>query len=78
MAPPPLAPPIPAPAPPPSGPAARRGPGPKRWLFKSFKTQDGSTWPRVFEEEFDNQKDEIRLGQVKINPKIDAKKFDSK
>ena len=76
---PPVAPPlIPAPAPPPSGPPAPRGPGPKRWLFKSFKTQDGITWPRVIEEEFDNQKDEIRLGQVKINPKIDARKFDIK
>ena len=72
--------PSPAPLIPPSQPPPSAGPttGTLRWLFTSFKTQDGITWPRVIEEEFHNRKDEIRLGNVKINPKIDAKKFDVK
>ena len=52
--------------------------GPIRWLFKDFKVQDGITWPRVIEEEFDGKSEEIRLGRVKINPKIDSGKFDVK
>jgi hypothetical protein len=40
--------------------------------------QDGINWPRKIEEEFEGKSDEIRLGSVKINPKIDVKKFDIK
>ena len=71
--------PLPAPPMPPSQPpAVSRSTGTMRWVFSNFKAQDGITWPRVIEEEFDNWKGEIRLGNVKINPKIDARKFDIK
>lgn len=63
---------------PPSIPPGNRGMAPKRWLFSDFKAQDGITWPRVIEEEFQGKTDEIRLGRVRINPKIDARKFDIK
>ena len=59
-------------------PTAKRGVGPRRWLFKDFKAQDGVIWPRVIEEEFDGKTEEIRIGRVKINPKIEARKFDIK
>lgn len=59
-------------------PPGNRGLAPKRWLFTNFKVQDGIKWPRVIEEEFEGKRDEIRLGSVKINPKIDARKFDIK
>jgi hypothetical protein len=73
-----LPPPMPS-APPPAPPAStRRGTGPKRWLFSDFKVQNGITWPRVIDEEFDGRSEEIRLGSVKINPKLDARKFDIK
>ena len=74
----PPAPVLPPPAPRVTVPAPSRGMGHSRWLFREFKAQDGVTWPRVIEEEFDGKTEEIRLGRVKINPKIDAKKFDIK
>ena len=76
----PISPPLPPPPTPTASkvPAAKRGVVPKRWLFKDFKAQDGVIWPRVIEEEFDGKTEEIRLGRVKINPKIDARKFDIK
>ena len=76
--------PVSGPLPPPptptasQAPAAKRGVGPKRWLFNDFKAQDGVIWPRVIEEEFDGKTEEIRLGRIRINPKLDARKFDIK
>ena len=72
--------PPPPPSLPPSPPPAttRRGTGKSRWLFKDFKVQDGIRWPRVIEEEFDGKTEEIRLGRIKINPRIDPGKFDVK
>ena len=75
---PPMAPPPPPVVPAPPPPAAGSVTGTMRWVFSNFKAQDGIMWPRLIEEEFNNRKDEIRLGSVKINPKIDAKKFDIK
>ena len=70
---------LPTPSPPPSSSTtASRGSAPCRWLFKDFKVQDGIKWPRVIEEEFDGKTEEIRLGRVKINPKLEARKFDIK
>ena len=76
----PVSPPLPPPPTPTASqaPAAKRGVGPRRWLFNDFKAQDGIIWPRVINEDFDGKSEEIRLGRVKINPKIDAKKFDIK
>jgi hypothetical protein len=59
-------------------PEGNRGMAPRRWLFKDFKVQDGIKWPRVIEEEFEGKTEEIRLGRVKINPEIEARKFDVK
>jgi hypothetical protein len=70
---PPSAPSVPAPQP---TSTARRGMGQSRWLLQEFKVQDGVNWPRVIEEEFDGKTEEIRLGRLKINPKLDARKFD--
>ena len=65
------------PAPQPTS-TARRGMGQSRWLLRDFKVQEGVNWPRVIEEEFDGKTEEIRLGRIKINPKLDAKRFDIK
>lgn len=59
-------------------PQGNRGLAPKRWLLTNFKVQEGINWPRKIEEEFGGKSDEIRLGSVKINPRIDAKRFDIK
>src|SRR5262249_11211019 len=45
--------------------------------FTEFKTADGLTWPRRITETADRQVlEEIRLGSIRINPRIDPRRFD--
>ena len=48
-----------------------------RTVFSEFKVQDGLNWPhRVKEMVGDKVVEDIKLGKFKINPKIDARRFD--
>lgn len=47
-----------------------------RTAFSDFKVQDGLNWPhRVKEFVGDKVREDIRLGKFKLNPKVDARKF---
>jgi hypothetical protein len=47
-------------------------------VFSDFKVQDGLNWPHRFKEMMGSEVTrETRLGKFKINPKIDARKFNS-
>lgn len=47
-----------------------------RTAFSDFKVQDGLNWPhRIKEMAGDKVTEETKLGKFKINPKIDARKF---
>lgn len=47
-----------------------------RMVFSDFKVQDGLTWPhRVKQMAGDKVTEDMKLGKFKLNPKIDAKKF---
>lgn len=51
----------------------------RHWRFSEFKKQDGLNWPRRLEELLaGNVVEDIRFKTVKINPRIDARKFDIK
>ena len=57
--------------PPPTGPDVTW-----RLVFSDFKTQDGLNWPHRLKEMSGTQvMSDMKLGKFKINPKIDARKF---
>ena len=48
-----------------------------RTVFSDYKLQDGLNWPhRLTTTVGDKPTDEMRLGKFKLNPKIDARRFD--
>jgi hypothetical protein len=48
-----------------------------RLFFDDYKTADGFTWPHQLTEKIgDRVYSTIKLGKYKINPKLDAKRFD--
>ena len=61
----------------PTGPPPAPGPDVLwRTAFSDFKLQDGLNWPhRVKEMVGDKVTEDMKLGKFKINPKIDARKF---
>ena len=61
----------------PTGPPPAPGPDVLwRTVFSEFKLQDGVNWPhRVKEMVGDKVTGDMKLGKFKINPKIDARKF---
>ena len=61
----------------PTGPPPAPGPDVLwRTVFSDFKMQDGLNWPhRVKEMVGDKVTEDMKLGKFKINPKIDARKF---
>lgn len=61
----------------PTGPPSAPGPDVLwRTVFSDFKLHDGLNWPhRVKEMVGDKVTEDMRLGKFKINPKIDARKF---
>lgn len=51
---------------------------PIRWLLSDFKSHDGLNWPRRIEQESDGLIENLQVKRWKVNPKIDARKFDVK
>ena len=50
-----------------------------RWLLSDYKVQDGVNWPRKIETVIPGgHGEEIRVRGVKINPKVDARRFNIK
>ena len=67
------------PAVPPGDPATGRPDVIWKLDFSDFKVQDGVNWPHRMKLLVNTQvREEIRLGRFKINPRLDAKRFDVK
>ena len=67
------------PAVPPGDPAAGKPDVLWKLEFSDFKLEDGVNWPRRMKLLVETQvREDIRFGRFKINPKLDAKRFDIK
>lgn len=48
----------------------------RRWTFSDFKLQAGLRWPRrILESGEDGWNEEISLSTIRINPRLDAHRF---
>ncbi len=51
----------------------------RKWLLSEYRKEDGITWPRRLEELVGGDVvEDIRFRRVKLNPKVDARKFATK